>query len=190
MNRNLERDLLRGKPEAFERLFDLYADSLYRLAYAFLFNRPDAEDAVQESLLGFVDALRSGKYRSGNGTLETYLKQCVRNRCINLLTRRGAAAFPLEEEEDSPLEPDIPLHPSALSELQDRQALEQVETAIGKLPPAQRSAVVLRIVENQAYRDIAQELGISIDAVKNLLGRARKTLRRELRILVDKDNQP
>jgi len=183
LDRWLEKGLREGRAAAFERLFELYADGLYRLGYALLFNAADAEDAVQDALIGFIEALRDGRFRGGNGTVEAYLRRSVRHRCIDKLRRTNLWQFVRDDDEKS------------IGEIQDRddtpfQFLEEkqlrhcLELALCDLPVAQRTAIVLRLLEDYSYQEIAEELSISVDHVKNLLARARKRLRIALQPLV------
>lgn len=180
MDRQLEAGLRKGRPESFERLFELYADALSRLGYALLSNGSDVEDIVQESLIGFVEALRDGRFRGGNGTVEAYLRRSVRNRCIDRLRRRGMLNVSLDGHEELSLEaPEQPLLPPQA--LEEKRLQNYVESAIRNLPAAQRTVIALRVLENYSYRDIAHELNVSLDYVKNLMARARKRLREELK---------
>ncbi|MBN2326889.1 MAG: RNA polymerase sigma factor [Candidatus Omnitrophica bacterium] len=183
MDRRLEDGLRKGKTDAFERLFELYADSLLRLGYALLSNAAEAEDAVQDALVGFIEALRNNRFRGGNGAVSAYLRRSVRNRCIDRMRRSGEMPFSLLED-DAPLNDSrvAPITPSSV--LDEKRFRKAIEIAIRKLPDAQRAVIVLRMMEEYSYQQIADELHISIDHVKNLLGRARQKLRRELKPFV------
>ena len=57
---------------------------------------------------------------------------------------------------------------------------QQIDRAIGTLPEAQRTAVILYSYESMPYEDIAKVLKTSVSSVKSLLFRARTTLREKL----------
>ena len=179
MNGELEKALLEGEPQAFERLFDRYAVPLARLSFYFLANASEAEDAVQDTLMGFIQALRSGRFHGGNGTLNAYLRSSVSNKCIDRLRKRGVLHLSYEDMGDETIalsaQSDWPSQ--ALDDKRIRQAIER---AVQALPPAQRSVIVLRILEEYSYRDIAETLGISLNYVKNLIARARARLSKEI----------
>ncbi len=179
MDRFIEKDLRKGKQQAFAHLFELHADKLLRLGYALLFNQTDAEDVVQDALIGFVDALRDGRFRGGNGVVEAYLRRSVRNRCIDKLRQSGRLPTSQVANIDCELYTrHKPILPSGVLEEKRMQAL--IEAAIQNLPDAQRAVIVLRLLEDYSYQQIADELRISLDYVKNLMARARKHLRQEL----------
>lgn len=190
MSDKLERALLRGEPAAFEQLFDLYAGDLLRFGYAMLANASDAEDVVQDSLIGFVESLRAGRYHPGNGTLRAYLKRSVRNRCIDRLRKRDGWQHSLQEEVEIPHGSLSPLGNLPSHRLDEKRIRLAIEHAIQKLPAAQRAVIVLRVMEEHSYAEIAEELGISVNYVKNLLGRARKRLREELEPIVSEGRSP
>ncbi len=180
MNEELEKALLEGEPQAFERLFDRYASQLARLSYYFLANTSEAEDAVQDTLMGFIQALRSGRFHGGNGTLNAYLRNSVCNRSIDRLRKRGVLHLSYDEmgDETTALSVQSDWPSQALDDKRIRRAIER---AIQVLPAAQRSAIVLRVLEGYSYREIAETLDISLNYVKNLLVRARARLRKEIK---------
>jgi hypothetical protein len=61
--------------------------------------------------------------------------------------------------------------------VQRSQGLKEVVAAVQALPERQRDAIVLRELEGRSYEEIADELGVSDGAVRQLLNRARNTLR-------------
>jgi RNA polymerase sigma-70 factor (ECF subfamily) len=180
----LERQLRRGEPRAWEELYDLHAAALLRLAYRLLFHVAEAEDIVQECLLSCAQALRNGSYRSDKGTLAAYLHRSVRNRCIDRLRQRGELLFSLDELESPPAGFVTESAELPWQMLEDEQALNEIQSAIRQLPPLQRTVLVLRVTEEHSYQEIADELGISLNYVKNLMGRARQRLRRILQPLI------
>jgi len=171
---------MNGDPQAFEQLFECYADELIRLGYFILANPADAEDVVQDVLISFVESLRSGSFRSGNGTIGPYLRKSVRNRCIDRIRQQRNFYCSLEDGQYQAVKDfvETPLQPSEA--LDDKRLLAFIEQGIRKLPPVQRAVIVMRIFDELPYSDIAKELGISVDYVKNLLARGRKRLRVEI----------
>jgi RNA polymerase sigma-70 factor (ECF subfamily) len=70
--------------------------------------------------------------------------------------------------------------PSAQQRLAQREQAHAVEQAIGRLPPKQRTAVVLRYYEGLSGRETAAAMGTSLKAVQRLLARARAALEARL----------
>ena len=141
---------------------------VYAAALRVLRNPADAEDAAQETFLRAHE--RIGTLRDG-AALPGWLRQICVRLCIDQLRRKRP--FDLSESADLAVDP----RPGApeLAELQD--VLERFEAALGALPEGQRVVVVLRDVEGFSAREAAEMLGISSDAVKMRLSRARALLR-------------
>lgn len=180
---HLQREIQAGDPQALASLFDLFADDLLRLAYVILANSHDAEDVVQDVLLSFVEKLRQNRFLDRSLSPRNYLKISVRNRCIDRLRKRGTFNFILldEHERVEPVHSNIDL---PTDHYEEKWLREKIAQAILQLPDAQRAVIVLRIVEEHSYEEIAEKLGISVNYVKNLLGRGRQRLRDILRPII------
>ena len=144
----------------FQQVVEAYASSLYRLAYSYCGNRLDAQDAVQEVFLTY---LQHPPVCDGPDRLRAWLMTATANKCKDLLrsaNRRRTA--PLE---DAPAPPD------------DTDEVLEVRAAIGKLPQRLRGVVYLFYYEQLPVKQIAQILNLSETAVRSRLHAARKQLR-------------
>lgn len=127
----------------------------------------DVEDTVQEVfLLLFRNGARALAQFRGASSISTWLACVVRTACRRLAgTRAGAAPAP---------PPTLP----AISE--DDLPPEGLPEALTRLPRRDRRLLYLFFSEGKKYREIALELGISVNSVGPLLGKALRTLRRLL----------
>ena len=75
----------RGDPAAFEQLVSRHRRELYAHCYRMLGSLQDAEDALQESLLG---AWRGLANFEGRGSVRAWLYQITTNACLRLISRR------------------------------------------------------------------------------------------------------
>jgi RNA polymerase sigma factor (sigma-70 family) len=124
-----------------------------------------AEDVVQESLLKAYSALQDGAEPE---LLRAWLFRIVRNTAID--EQRGVRQYEeLDENYDGVEQP-----PQALDR---RQQLAALLAALGDLPAAQRDAIVQRELEGRGHEEIGQALDVSPGAVRQLIYRARHTLR-------------
>jgi RNA polymerase sigma-70 factor (ECF subfamily) len=140
----LIRGLIEGRDDAFAALYDRYAPALYRVAWAWLRSRPDAEDAVQEVFLGLV---RSRAPLGKVENLRAYLFAALRHASARLADhRRTAAPLPLDE-----------LQARAVPDPDPNYRLEE---ALAALPPAQREVVTLKIDGGLTFTEVATVLGI------------------------------
>ncbi|MFD0428047.1 RNA polymerase sigma factor [Streptomyces zhihengii] len=158
-----------GDEEAFAVLVRRHAPALVRLATRLLGNRAEAEDAVQES---FISAWRKLPEFRGGSAVGTWLYRIVTNRCLNVLRARRPQA-PL----DAAHEPAAPTHTVAPDRITEgRTAVEDLLRALDGLSDEQRTCWVLREWDGRSYEFIAETVGITQQAVRARVFRARRQL--------------
>lgn len=151
-----------GSPDALGALFRRYAPGVHRLAFALLRSASEADDVVQDVFLGLPRALRS---YAGRGSLEAWIQRvAARTALMRLRTRRRRREDALDAAAAPGAVRDAPV---------DRVALER---AIGSLPEALRVVFVLKVVEGYPHEEVARMAGITVEASKVRLFRARKAL--------------
>ncbi|MEN3273792.1 MAG: hypothetical protein V7636_2553 [Actinomycetota bacterium] len=159
-------DLVReGNDRAFEAIVHRYRGPLLRYCRRFL-SQARAEDAVQQTFVNAVAALRDGHAEIN---LRPWLYRIAHNAALNVLRQAGADHEELSEQIDG-----VETPPQAF-ERGDR--FRSVVAAVRDLPDRQRDAIVLQALEGRSYEEIASELGVTGGAVRQLLNRARTTLR-------------
>src|SRR5215217_4652434 len=160
-------DLVRaGNDRAFEAIVHRYRRPLLRYCGRFL-TGPRAEDAVQQT---FMNAYKAMKADERQIDLRRWLYRIAHNASLNVLRSvSGLVEEPISEEIDGVERPD--------QAAERRQSLRDVVAAVQALPPRQRDAIVLHELEGRSYDQIATELNVSGGAVRQLLSRARTTLR-------------
>lgn len=165
----------------FERLVRAHQDRLYSIALRLLGDAPDAEEAAQDA---FVRAYRAmGRYepeRIRDLQLRPWLATIVLNLCRSRLSRRPAAVR-RQVSLDGPLPGDLEPRaeetrgPAAVSAR--RTAAEGWANLLLTLPPAYRSAVVLRHVDGLSYPELAAALDRPEGTVKAQVHRGLAMLR-------------
>jgi RNA polymerase sigma factor (sigma-70 family) len=159
-------DLVRaGNDAAFEAIVARYRRPLLRHCTRLL-SEERAEDVVQQA---FVRALAAMRRDERPLDLKPWLYTIAHNAALNALRERAVPSDSLEEEIDGVERPE--------QAFERREGLRAVVAAVGALPARQRDALVLRELEGRSYDEIARELGVSNGAVRQLLNRARTTLR-------------
>ena len=159
-------DLVRaGYEPAFETIVSRYRAALLRYTERFL-PHERAEDAVQQS---FVSAYEAMLRDDAALNLRPWLYRIAHNASLNALRDRGLRHSELDESIDGVERPD--------QALERTQGLREVLDAVQALPERQREAIVLRELEGRSYEEIASELGVTDGSVRQLLNRARNTLR-------------
>jgi RNA polymerase sigma-70 factor (ECF subfamily) len=173
--------LARDLDGSFEALVLAHQDRIFSIALRMLGDPHDAEEAAQDA---FVRAYRAlGTYdpaRIRELRLRPWLATIVLNLCRSRLTRRPAAtkaALSLDLALPGELEPraDEAHGPAATSAANDtRQAWAEL---LMTLPPAYRSAVVLRHVDGLSYPEVARALDRPEGTVKAQVHRGLALLR-------------
>ena len=128
---------------------------------------------MQQTFLNAYDAVRSG---NAELRLRPWLYRIAHNASLNLLRQNGWTHEQLDEQIDG-----VETPPQALER---NERLRAVLAAVRELPERQRDALVLRALEGRSYEEIAVELGVTGGAVRQLLNRARNSLRSGLGALV------
>ena len=160
----LVRRVRSGDQCAFTEIVRSYEPRLTRFALRLMSNPSDAEDAVQEAFLRAFVALR----RDGRPiNLAPWLHTILRNCAIDLLRRPAHQALPFEPASDVT----TPDHVAG------RERMRNVVSAVAGLPARQRDPLVLHVLGDQPYAQIAQDQDLSVAAVKALISRARSQLR-------------
>jgi RNA polymerase sigma factor (sigma-70 family) len=127
----------------------------------------DAEDVLQD-VFASAHAAILGDGRAIN--VRPWLYRIARNRCLNHLRR------PVAEGQDS-----MDVHPhengtSTLDRVQRREQLREIVADVQELPETQRTALLLREIDDLSYGEIAEAMDTTLPSVKSLLVRARMSL--------------
>jgi RNA polymerase sigma-70 factor, ECF subfamily len=172
--------VLAGDRTAFESLVRRHERRVYRVAIAVLGNAEDAEEAMQDT---FVKAYRHlGQFRR-ESKFTTWLTRIAINEAIQ--KRQGRRDFISLDESRVASELSMPWRTESwLSDpekVYGKQELRQiVEAEIQRLPPIYREAFVLRDVEGMTAEEAAEAIGITVEALKSRLLRARLMVREAL----------
>lgn len=162
-----------GDLAALDRLITAHRQGVYRYGLHVCRTTEDAEDAVQETLWAATRALHT--FRGTASSIASWLFAIVRRECFRLLEghRRSPRTAPVSED--------------LLNEVVDpedaialRQRIELLAGALADLDPLHREVVLLRDIHELSAPEAAERLGISVDALKSRLHRARTHLREQV----------
>jgi RNA polymerase sigma-70 factor, ECF subfamily len=168
-----------GFREALQRALTDEGDRLYGLALRVTRDADLAADAVQEA---FASALEHGSSFRGDAAASTWLHRIVYNKAIDSLRRRGREVpWPEEDAEIGPHDWEL-AHESSGPEalLQSNESRAALEAALAQLTPQQRAIFQMREEEGLKSDAIGEVLGLSPEAVRVALHRARLKLRSQL----------
>jgi len=154
----------------FESLVHLYGGEIYAYLWRILRETRDAEDCLQESFLRAYRAYgrlpedancRAWLYKIASNVARTHLKQEASS---------AARTAPIDVET-------VPGDGSTTEELERREALQAVHTAVLALPWKQRSALLMRKYQGLPYGVIASALDCSPEAARAHVYQAMRKLR-------------
>ena len=163
--------MLDENPEAlFKSWLHQYGGTVLKVARAYTLTAEECEDLAQEILL---QLWRSVPQFQGRASASTWVYRVALNTALSWHRKEGrrrARQQPLLEPEDLPT-----VGLDSAEQLQQREVVQQLYSAIHQLPKAD-AALVLLYLEDLSYREIAEVLGISESNVGVKLNRARKAL--------------
>ena len=152
---------------ALDDLYRRHGSEVYRYALAVLGNHADAEDVTQTTFLNAYRSLEQGvRPRKPSNWLLTIASNAIKQR--------------FRQEHSRPRH--VELHDDVAGSSPDDTGptVGEVLTALARIPPQQRQAIVLREFEGRSYKEIAAILGVTTSALETLLFRARRSLAEEL----------
>ncbi|MGE0812653.1 MAG: sigma-70 family RNA polymerase sigma factor [Vicinamibacterales bacterium] len=171
--------LRRGDDLAFEQVFRRYSARMLATARRLLRNDEDARDAVQEAMLS---AFKAANRFEGGAQIGTWLHRIVVNAALmRLRTRRRKPEtgiddlLPAFHADGHRL---ISTGEDACPErtLEQQQMLGLLRQCVDELPEAYRQVYLLRDIEELSSEEVAQAMGLTPNAVKIRLHRARQAL--------------
>ncbi len=165
-----------GDTVVTERVFKGMWARLYRAAYRILPDHDEAEEAAQQ---GFVKAYHArSSFRGSEGAaLAAWLLSIVRRTALDTLRAKGKRSM-LPEELPAP-------DPTPAAQLEAQETCARVRATLARLEPGDRAAIVLYELEELAQAEIADEMGITVNAFKVRLHRARRRFRELYQRLTD-----
>ncbi len=158
---------------AFEQLFKAHFKALHAYASVMLHHDSHAEEIVQSM---FLKLWEKREILSIQTSLKAYLYKCVYNDCLNYLRHKKIelkyqdhAVFTMNDQAGRTSDK------LELDELQGR-----LKEALNDLPEQCRTIFQMSRFEELKYREIADQLGLSVKTIENQMGKALKILRLKL----------
>ncbi len=169
----LIRRLKNGELKAFDLLFNRYWEELYIAARTRLGNEEEARDCVQELFFQLWEKRLSLEPKTN---VSAYLQVALRNRIYNVFRSRTIQQKYLQFEKNKVLND----WEDGSKKLEQKELHQQIEAAIGSLPPKMQRIFRLSREEHMSIQQIADHLSLSQQTVKNELSSALKRLREKL----------
>lgn len=151
----------------FSELYLTYYSKLVRFAKEFVIQEEDAENITQDV---FIILWENRDFIEHIDNMNAYLFRLVRNKCLDYLKHKVFEQRYVESVQTS-YEVDI---------VEDNDTEILIRAAINSLPKRCRDIFLLSRVEGLKYKEISEQLGISVNTVECQMGIALKKLRIKL----------
>jgi RNA polymerase sigma factor (sigma-70 family) len=148
----------------FEDLYERHARNLYRFALYLCGSHAEAEDIVSETFVRAWNAPTEIRVPTAKAYLCTIARNCYLHR-----KRRARRYMELDEGLRDP-------SVGAQAEVEQKEELSRVWSALQAMPEVDRSALLMCAVEDMSYKDIAEALALTVPGVKTKIHRARLRL--------------
>lgn len=160
--------------DVFKQRYLPFHPKLYRIAYALLEDKADAEDILQEA---YCKLWKKRDELEGVQHPEAFSITLVKNLCLDYLRS------PRSNRDDESTETVVlPASTSPDRELEEKENIRHVQKIIDQLPENQRQVIRLRGIEDCSFEEIEQITGLTASNIRTLLSRARKFIREKLEI--------
>lgn len=160
---------------SFDELFREYQRGVFQCAYRMLGDADEAADVAQET---FVRAYRALPKLSRELRPGAWLYRIATNLCLDQLRRRKVIRWEPWETFSTVFHPKQVARDNPENEVVNGESRALLRQALDRLPARHRQALLLREEQGMSCEEIGATLGISRQAVKSLLFRAREELRR------------
>lgn len=144
-------------------------DKLFRLALRITFDRAEAEDVVQDTM---IRVWNKREEWTQFGSIEAYCLTVAKNLAIDRSPKKEAQNVELtpEMEEESEIS-------GPYDQLVNNERMSIIHRLINELPEKQRLIMQLRDIEGESYKEIAKILNLTEEQVKVNLFRARQKVK-------------
>jgi len=171
--RNLFLQIKQSDKKSFEILFRTYYAPLCHFSRKYINDKDDCEEIVQGFFLRLWDKREELDI---NASVKNYIFSSIRNRCLNYIKHEK---IKLEYQSDFMKNPDGQIDTTNL--IMEVNLIERIDQSIAALPARRREIFVMSREHGLKYREIADQLGISIKTVETQMGQALKELREKLK---------
>ena len=172
--RTIEELLAAGDERCMTLLFERYYQPLCAYAARYPLSMPEVEDIVQEVFISFWENKRG---RPFTGSVRSYLFGAVGKAALQWIRDEGKVYFEDVEAHSDDFWEDMFNREDA----EKREKLEEkVRAAVEELSEQSRRVVKALVWEDKSYKEVAEEMGISVNSVKTYYLRALLALRKML----------
>ena len=180
-DRQLVESYHQGNESAFNELLKRYKSKVYGKIMMYVRDRAAAEDIFQDTFVRAIHALKEGNYNE-EGKFSAWIMRIAHNLCIDYF--RIGKKMPLTRERDdySPFDYIESEQRNSEEDRMKKEVKSDLKRLLAMLPAEQKEIVMMRLHYDMSFKEIADQLDISINTA---LGRMRYALI-NLRKLIEK----
>ncbi len=167
---NIIKGCIKGDKKSQYALYEKFKKDVFGLCMRYAKDRPEAEDMMQE---GFIKVYSDLYQYRPIGPLGGWIRRVVINSCLRFIRKRKRLVFNDYSDEMST---NLQSHDNVESDLSAKDLIKIIQ----RLPEGYRLVFNLYVIEGFSHKEIAEQLGISVNTSKSQLSRAKANLRKEL----------
>jgi RNA polymerase sigma-70 factor (ECF subfamily) len=170
-----------GKEAAFNELLKRYKSKVYSKIMMYVRDRAVAEDIFQDTFVRAIHALKEGNYNE-EGKFSAWILRIAHNLCIDYFRHVKKMPMTRERDEYNPFDFISSEERTSEEDRMKREVKADMKKLLSMLPDEQKEIVIMRLNYDMSFKEIADQLDISINTA---LGRMRYALI-NLRKLIEK----
>ena len=170
-----------GKEAAFNELLKRYKSKVYSKIMMYVRDRAVAEDIFQDTFVRAIHALKEGNYNE-EGKFSAWILRIAHNLCIDYFRNIKKMPMTRERDEYNPFDFISSEQRTSEEDRMKREVKSDMKKLLNMLPDEQKEIVMMRLHYDMSFKEIADQLDISINTA---LGRMRYALI-NLRKLIEK----
>jgi RNA polymerase sigma-70 factor (ECF subfamily) len=170
-----------GKEAAFNELLKRYKSKVYSKIMMYVRDRAVAEDIFQDTFVRAIHALKEGNYNE-EGKFSAWILRIAHNLCIDYFRNIKKMPMTRERDEYNPFDFISSEERTSEEDRMKREVKSDMKKLLNMLPEEQKEIVMMRLHYDMSFKEIADQLDISINTA---LGRMRYALI-NLRKLIEK----
>lgn len=167
----LVKALSKGEIKAFNELFQIYGNRIFRFALGYLKSEPDAEELVQDV---FMKIWEKRSELKENLSFKAYIFTIAFNIIRKHFVKKALTTKYFEQQ----VIEDIDL--TTIQNIDFQSTKKAIDHLVDQLPPRRKEVFIKSRYEGCSIKEIAEELGTSPKTVENQLGEALKFIREHL----------
>jgi RNA polymerase sigma-70 factor, ECF subfamily len=177
-----------GSEKAYRELLGRFQRPVFSIIYRMIRDREQAEDLAQET---FVRVFNNIDRYDPRYKFSSWIFKIATNLTIDHIRRKELDTVSIDGSRNAVTAEQIEATSITIASqdenpeelLEAKELGEEIETAIGKLRPEYRAAILLRHVDGREYQEIAEILSLPLGTVKTYIHRGRNELREQLQHL-------